>query len=97
MRHRTGQVDAPGSVVRCPSWVNRVAFAVGRLLPVFPVKWNPPPGPVSMSKSANTGSRLPLCSFGQPGSPQSFFVSREIVGPPRAQHGFEGGNTERGI
>src|SRR6267378_1035917 len=35
-------------------------------------------------------------SFGQPGLPQSFFVSREIVGPPRAQHVFEIGNTQRG-
>jgi hypothetical protein len=36
-------------------------------------------------------------SFGQPGLPQSFFISREIVGPPRAQHGFEIGNTQDGI
>ena len=36
-------------------------------------------------------------SFGQPGLPQSFFISREIVGPPRAQHGFEIGNTQHGI
>jgi hypothetical protein len=32
-------------------------------------------------------------SFRQPGSPQSFFVSREAFGPPRAQHVFEIGNS----
>ena len=32
-------------------------------------------------------------SFGQPGLPQSFFVSQKVFGPPRAQHGFESGNT----
>jgi hypothetical protein len=40
-----------------------------------------------------------MISFGQPGSPQSFFfVSREIFSMPiRAQHVFETGNTQRGI
>ncbi len=33
-------------------------------------------------------------SFGQPGLPQSFFVSREVFGMPiRAQHVFESGNA----
>ncbi len=33
-------------------------------------------------------------SFGQPGSPQSFFKSREVFGMPiRANHVFETGNT----
>ena len=33
-------------------------------------------------------------SFGQPGLPQSFFVSREVFGTPiRAHHVFESGNT----
>ena len=64
---------------------------------------------LSGPKSANNGSAL--CSiissqrasiflrwsFGQPGLPQSFFISREIVGPPRAQHGFEIGNTQHGV
>ena len=56
-------------------------------------------------KSANNGSRAYSIissqrasiflrwSFGQPGLPQSFFVSQKVFGPPRAQHGFESGNT----
>src|SRR5260370_35525990 len=37
-------------------------------------------------------------SFGQPGLPQSFLVSREVFGMPiRANHVFETGNTQRGI
>ena len=32
-------------------------------------------------------------SFGQPGSPQSFFVSQKVGPPKRAQHVFESGNT----
>src|SRR4051812_29267255 len=43
------------------------------------------------------GSTWLRWSFGQPGLPQAFFVSREIVGPPRAQHGFEIGNTQHGV
>ena len=35
-----------------------------------------------------------LWSFGQPGLPQSFFVSKDIFGAPkRAQHVFKSGNT----
>ena len=35
----------------------------------------------------------PRWSFGQPGLPQSFFISREVFGMPiRAQHVFEIGN-----
>ena len=37
-------------------------------------------------------------SFGKPGLPQSFLVSREVFGIPiRAQHVFEIGNAQRGI
>ena len=40
------------------------------------------------------GRALLRWSFGQPGSPQSFFVSQKVFGPPeRTQHVFEGGNT----
>ena len=39
------------------------------------------------------GRALLRWSFGQPGLPQSFFVSREIFGPPRAHHVFKSGNT----
>jgi hypothetical protein len=56
-------------------------------------------------KGANNGSRAYSTissqresiflrwSFGQPGLPQSFFVSRDAFGVPRAQHVFEIGNT----
>jgi hypothetical protein len=45
-----------------------------------------------------TGSTSMRRSFGQPGSPQSFFVSREVFGMSiRSQHVFEIGNTQRGI
>ena len=41
-----------------------------------------------------TGEHWLRWSFGQPGLPQSFFVSREVIGMPiRAQHVFEIGNT----
>src|SRR6202790_1107928 len=44
----------------------------------------------SSSPRASTWLRW---SFGQPGLPQSFFVSREVFGMPiRAHHVFEGGN-----
>src|SRR6266403_2083673 len=40
-----------------------------------------------------TGKHWLRWSFGQPGSPQSFFISREIFGTSkRAHHVFEGGN-----
>ena len=32
-------------------------------------------------------------SFGQPGLPQSFFISREVFGPPMAHQVFDIGNT----
>ena len=45
----------------------------------------------SSSPPASTWLRW---SFGQPGLPQSFFISREVFGTPiRAQHVFESGNT----
>lgn len=40
-----------------------------------------------------TGKHWLRRSFGQSGSPQSFFVSRETFMPIRAQHVFEIGNT----
>ena len=44
--------------------------------------------------SSQTGEHWLRWSFGQPGLPQSFFVSREVFGTPiRAQHVFEIGNT----
>jgi hypothetical protein len=43
-------------------------------------------------KQVPQGDQLAVMSFGQPGSPQSFFISREIVSPPRAP-AFEIGNT----
>ena len=48
--------------------------------------------------SPATGRAWLLWSFGQPGLPQSFFVSREVLGTAiRAQHVLESGNTQRGI
>jgi hypothetical protein len=44
-----------------------------------------------------TGEHWLRSSFGQPGLPQSFFMLREIVGPPRAYQVFESGNTQRWI
>ena len=44
-----------------------------------------------------TGEHL-SASFGQPGSPQSFFfVSQKVFALPRARQVFEIGNTQRGI
>ncbi len=43
-------------------------------------------------KQVPQGDQLAVMSFGQPGSPQSFFISREIFSPPRAP-AFEIGNT----
>jgi hypothetical protein len=44
--------------------------------------------------SSRQGDHLAVMSFGQPGLPQSFFVSQKVFGPPkRAQHVFESGNT----
>jgi hypothetical protein len=41
-----------------------------------------------------TGERWLRWSFGQPGLPQSFFVSQKVFGPlKRAQHVFESGNA----
>ena len=46
---------------------------------------------ITLSPRASTWLRW---SFGQPGLPQSFFVSQKVFGPPkRAQHVFESGNT----
>src|SRR5207253_5993612 len=44
------------------------------------------------------GRALLQWSLGQPGSPQSFFQSREVFSTPiRAQQVFDSGNTQRGI
>jgi hypothetical protein len=44
--------------------------------------------------SSRQGDHLAVMSFGQPGLPQSFFVSQKVFGPPkRPQHVFESGNT----
>ena len=46
------------------------------------------------STSAPGASTWLRWSFGQPGLPQSFFVSQKVFGlPKRAQHVFESGNT----
>jgi hypothetical protein len=49
--------------------------------------------------AANSRSHTQITSsFGQPGLPQSFLVSREVFGIPiRAQHVFEIGNAQCGI
>ncbi len=44
--------------------------------------------------SSRQADHLAVMSFGQPGLPQSFLVSREVLGTPiRAQHVFESGNS----
>jgi hypothetical protein len=88
----------------CRLRVNRVNLIVRRSLPVYPKQRTSPDrlgwsGWCQQRKSrlfdhfVANGRALLRWSFGQPGLPQSFFISREIVGPPRAQHGFKSGNT----
>jgi hypothetical protein len=50
--------------------------------------------PLCSINSSRQGDHLAVTSFGQPGFPQSFSVSRKIFGTPkRAHHVLEIGNT----
>ena len=69
---------------------------VDRLLIIGESHLRRPTGAISGSHSilVATGEHWLGWSFGQPGLPQSFFVSREVFGTKiMAQHVFEIGNT----
>ena len=47
------------------------------------------------NRTLERAGRLPSSSFGEPGTPQCFFVSRDVFGTPiRSQHAFEVGNPQ---
>src|SRR5882672_7360881 len=52
---------------------------------------------LALIRSSRLDSIFLRWSFGQSGSPQSFFEPREAFALIRAQHVFESGNTQRGI
>jgi hypothetical protein len=84
---------------------NRVVLTTHPSLPVYPISGQFLSRLVCL-KRANNGSRAYSIissqrasiflrwSFGQPGSPQSFFfVSQKVFALPRAPHVLESGNT----